>query len=67
MSQINQPRDDRYSKVTDVNWCAKVRIWADGINMWPDAVLTINHVSLGVQIACLGYLWVLRNVDKKYL
>ena len=35
--------------------------------MWPDAVLTINHVSLGVQIACLGYLWVLRNVDKKYL
>ena len=38
--------------------------WADGINMWPNTVLTFNH-PLGVQIICLSFLWILRNVDKK--
>ena len=33
--------------------------------MWPDAVLMFNH-SLGVQLVCLGCLWILINVDKKY-
>ena len=37
--------------------------WADGITMWPNAVLTFNN-HLGVHIVCLGYLWILRNVDK---
>ena len=66
------------SKGTDVNWCVKVRDrgitlhhrlssqrWADDINMWPNAVLTFNYLSASdVQIVCLGYLWILRNVDE---
>ena len=59
-------------KGSDVNCCAKLRDregggsqrWYDGINMWPNTVLTFNH-PLGVQIICLSYLWILRNVDKK--
>ena len=35
---------------------------ADGINMWPTAVLTFNH-PLGVQIICLSFAWILRNVN----
>ena len=34
--------------------------WADGINSWPNVVLAFNHV-------CLGYSWILINVDKKYM
>ena len=33
--------------------------------MWPSAVRTFNRPS-GIQIVCLGYLWIHRNVDKKY-
>ena len=65
------------SKGTDVNCCVKVgdwqiplqywlsvQRWADGITIWPNnAVLTINH-PLGVHIVCLGYLWILSNVDE---
>ena len=64
------------SKDNDVKWCVKVRdwaipmqhqlsaqCWADGINMWLTDVLTFNH-TLGIQIARLGYLWIIRNVDK---
>ena len=36
---------------------------ADGINIWPSAVLTFNH-PLCVQIVCLGFLWILRNIHK---
>ena len=32
-------------------------------HMWPNTVLPFNH-SLGAQIVCLGYLWILRNDDK---
>ena len=32
-------------------------------NMWPYAVLTLNHPS-GVQTVCLGLLKILNNVDK---
>ena len=39
--------------------------WADGINMWINSMLTFNH-PLGVQIVCLGYLWILRIVDKNW-
>ena len=38
--------------------------WADGINMWPNAVGTFN-CPLGMQIVCLGLGWIHRNVDKK--
>ena len=38
--------------------------WPDGINIPPNAVLTFNR-PLGVQIVCLGFLWIHRNVDKK--
>ena len=34
---------------------------AGGINTWPNAVLTFN------QIVCLGFLWILINVDEKCL
>ena len=32
--------------------------------LWPGTVLTLSH-PLGVQIVCLGYLWIFRNVDKR--
>ena len=57
-------------KAAAINWCLWQRLaarrWADGITMWPNAMLTFNH-HLGVQIVCLGYLWIHRNVDKKLL
>ena len=55
------------------NWCLKVRAcrirlqhqlsaqrWADGINMWPNAVLTFNHY-FGVQIVYWGFIWILKH------
>ena len=38
---------------------------ADSINMWPNAVGTLNR-PLGIQKNCLGFRWIHRNVDKKY-
>ena len=63
------------SQDTDVNWRKKERLenplqqqlsyqrWADGTNMWPNAVLTFNHPS-GVQIVWV-FLRIDINVDKK--
>ena len=42
-----------------------VKRWPDGIDMWSNAVLRLYHL-LGLQIVCLGVLWILRNVDTKY-
>ena len=63
---------------TGVNWCLEVRAWgirmqnrlyaqrwANGINMWPNAVLTFSH-SFGVQIVCLGIFGLLAILIKKY-
>ena len=36
--------------------------WANGINLWPNAVLAISH-PLGQYTVCLGYSWILINVD----
>ena len=38
--------------------------WADGINLWPNAELAFNHPS-GQYTVCLGYSWILINVDKQ--
>ena len=40
--------------------------WADSIKMSPNAVIKFNH-PFGVQIICLGFLWILINVDKMFL
>ena len=61
----------------DVNWCSKLREWAipRSTDCFPNAgpmastcvpmgVLTFNHPS-GVQIVCLVYLCILKNVGKK--
>ena len=48
----------------DLQHWFSAQCWADNINMWPNAVLSFNY-HLGIQIVCLGYLWILRNVDKK--
>ena len=62
---------------TDFNWLVKVWDWGFPCSTGylpnagpttstcgPNAVLQFNH-RLGVQIICLGFLWILRNVDKK--
>ena len=68
-----RPWNPGYRKDTNVNWSLKARAWwgirlqhrlsvqrsADGIDMW----LTFSHPC--VQIVYLGYIWILRNVDKK--
>ena len=35
--------------------------WADGINLWPNAVLAFNH-PLGQYTQCLGYSRILINI-----
>ena len=44
--------------------------WADGMNMWPNAVGTFNRPSASVYVY-KQFVWVFqlyhRNVDKKYL
>ena len=64
------PQIQGTSNGTDVNWCVQVRDYgvplqhwlsAHGINMWLNAVIIFSN-TLGVQIACLGYLWIMRNV-----
>ena len=39
-----------------------MRRWAGSINIWPNAVLKFNY-PLGVQIVCLGFPWILINID----
>ena len=46
---------------TQHRWSAQR--WANGINLWPNAVLAFNH-ALGQYTVCLGYCWILINVDK---
>ena len=50
-------------KATEGNW--HVKVWDWGISLY-NAVLTVNH-PLGVEIVCLGFLWILRNLDKMLL
>ena len=40
--------------------------WGDGMNMWPNTVLTLNHL-LGVQIVCLVIARFLEKLIKKCL
>ena len=67
--------DPGHIRETGVIWCLKLRdcgcscitdcLPNDCINIQRNTVLTFNH-TLGVQINCLGYLWILRNVDSKF-
>ena len=71
-----QPLDLGHMKDTGVNRCLKMGGFACSTDCLPNAgptsstcgLMLCQHSShpLGVQIVCLGYLWILRNVDKKY-
>ena len=37
--------------------------WADGINLWSNAVLAVNH-PLGEQTVCMGFSWIPINIAK---
>ena len=52
------------TKKVNMSECIIQHFLADGINIWPNAVLTFNH-PLDVHIVCLGFSWILINLDKK--
>ena len=37
--------------------------WADGVNLWPNAVLALTH-PLGEQTVCLGFSRIVKKVFK---
>ena len=59
-NEVNELIERRHSKLLSVQRPA------DGIDTMTQCCAKIQ-LSLGVQIVCWGYLWILINVDEKFL
>ena len=54
------------SMAAALNWSGKLfsQRWANGINLWPNAVLALNH-PLDEHTVCSEFSWILINIAKK--